>query len=480
VATLAEIAAAHTGLAPGDVEHLVRLVGSWSLLSDLAYSDLLLVVPARDGGVAVLGQVRPNNRATVVGGDLLGAVAPDLAWPGARATVTSGHAHEGMAPVGPGMPVTLLPVGHDGHPIAAIARLQGPLHGLPSASEATYADLFLRFSAMLADGSFPFREADVAGPGLPRVGDGLVVLDAHGVVTHATPNAANALHRLGLYEELEGRRLDDLGVHARGIDRALEFALPVVDEIDRGPDVAILIHCVPVLAGPTVTGAVIVLRDVTDLRRLHRLVLNKDQAIREVHHRVKNNLQTVSSLLRLQARRASDAETATALLEAERRIRSIAVVHEVLSRDATEEVAFAEIVRALVTLVEDSVVAAPAVEITVRGDLGRLDPDVATPVAVVLTELLTNAVQHAFGAEDGTGAIVLELARESGEIRATVRDNGTGLPHGFSLDSTASLGLSIVRDLVRHQLGGTITMGPPAGDGAGTVVVVRVPTERPV
>ena len=95
-----------------------------------------------------------------------------------------------------------------------------------------------------------------------------------------------------------------------------------------------------------VTGGLILLRDVTDIRRRDRLLLSKDATIREVHHRVKNNLQTISSLLRLQARRSVDHATARSRLrEAERRIRSIARVHEVLSHDPGEQVAFGEIVR---------------------------------------------------------------------------------------------------------------------------------------
>ena len=126
----------------------------------------------------------------------------------------------------------------------------------------------------------------------------------------------------------------------------------------------------------------------SDLRQLNRLVLNKEAAVREVHHRVKNNLQTISSLLRLQARRSDEPETRIALQEAERRVRSIAVVHEVLSREPGEEVVFDEIVRSLVLLVEDTVLALHPVEIVVNGELGTLSTDLATPLAVALAELL--------------------------------------------------------------------------------------------
>src|SRR5947209_11033897 len=97
------------------------------------------------------------------------------------------------------------------------------------------------------------------------------------------------------------------------------------------------------------------MRDVTDVRRRVRMLMSKDATIREIHHRVKNNLQTIASLLRLQRRRVANAEARDALAESERRIRSIAIVHETLSRDAGDVVDFNEIVGPLVRVVEESV-----------------------------------------------------------------------------------------------------------------------------
>ena len=224
------------------------------------------------------------------------------------------------------------------------------------------------------------------------------------------------------------------------------------------------------------------LRDVSDVRQLNRMVMNKEAAVREVHHRVKNNLQTISSLLRLQGRRTDQAETRMALQEAERRVRSIAVVHEVLSREPGEEVAFDDITRSIVDLVEDTVLALHPVEIVVNGDLGLLPTDIATPLALALTEVLTNAVEHAFVGfggpdNDHVGVVTLNLSIDTDIATAEIRDNGRGLSEDFSLDVPTSLGLSIVRDLVRAQLAGTMSMeNVPYAEGGGTRVVISVPT----
>ncbi len=481
MATLAELAA-REGLAEAVLDHLARLTTSWSLLADLSFSDLVLMVPGEGAEHwVVMAQVRPNNRSTLVPEDLVGAELAGEDWPLARLALESGQRVTGEARLTEeALPVWCVPVRFDGRVVAVMVRLQGPLTGPSSLYERAYLSVFEQLCDMVADATFPFREDDVAGPGLPRVGDGIILLDAEGRVEFATPNAMGALHRLGVYSPPDGQRLDELGLRVRVVERALEYALPAMEEVDRGHDVGILFHCVPLVRAARVTGALVLVRDVTDVRLLNRVVLSKEAAVREVHHRVKNNLQTISSLLRLQARRTDEPETRTALGEAERRVRSIAVVHEVLSREPGEEVLFDEIVESLVLLVEDTVLALHPVEIVVNGSLGVLDTDLATPLAVALAELLTNAVEHAFvgfGGPDNehVGVVTLSLRREGPEAVVEIRDNGRGLADGFSLEVPTSLGLSIVRDLIRVQLRGSLEMDSlPRSEGGGTRVRVRV------
>ena len=223
--------------------------------------------------------------------------------------------------------------------IAVLLRVSlAPLKGPTSMYERTYLDVFERLADMVAQSAFPYPDEDVGTEEAPRVGDGVVVVDADGRVEFASPNAMNAFHRMGIYAPPEGRRFGDLDIEETAIEWALANGRPVVEEVERRPDVIVLLHCIPLLSHGVVTGAMILLRDVTDVRRLDRLLLSKDAAIREVHHRVKNNLQTISSLLSLQARRVDERAARVALHEAERRVRSISLVHEILSRDPSDQV----------------------------------------------------------------------------------------------------------------------------------------------
>jgi two-component sensor histidine kinase len=290
---------------------------------------------------------------------------------------------------------------------------------------------------------------------------------------------------MGISSNAEGMRLDELGIEENAVRAAYGTLFPVTEEIERRPDVIVLLRCIPLLDDGGVTGSVVLIRDVTQLRRLDRLLLSKDATIREVHHRVKNNLQTISSLLRLQARRLDSAEARAALIEAERRIRAIARVHEILSREAVEQVPFDEIIEDLVRVAADSAHSLQrSVGFTAEGDAGELPAEVATPLAVVLQEILQNAVEHAFeeAADDfGVGApkgtVALTLRNDGRNLDVIVRDDGRGLPPDFSIERSDSLGLSIVSRLVQSQLGGTIEL--VNADGGGTEVRLVVPLQPP-
>jgi len=488
MATPAELARLRTQLTEDQTDHLQRLLGSWSLLADLSFSDLLLVAPVAGAPhgtgpqMVVLGQVRPNNRATVISQDLVGQTVSEQRWELAAEALHTGRLVEGTVydrDLEEDVPVWNVPVRYGNEIIGVMLRIQAPLRGPATLYERIYLDVFERFCDMVADSTFPYPGVEVAVEGTPRVGDGALLVDAEGRVEFTTPNAVNALHRLGVYSPPDGSRFGDLGLETDLLQRSCTSGRPIVEELERRPDAAVLAHCLPLLADGKVTGALILMRDVTDVRRLNRLVLSKDAAIREVHHRVKNNLQTISALLRLQARRTEDGSGRSALLEAERRVRSIAVVHEILSREPGDQVPFSDIVGPLVKMAEDSVVVNQTIEITVDGDLGETTADVATPMAVALAELLQNAVEHAFvdeGVSSEVGHVFLLLRHDATQLIAQVRDDGRGLPEGFDLETTPSLGLSLVRDLIRSQLDGTIEMANvPLSEGGGTVATISVP-----
>jgi two-component sensor histidine kinase len=430
-----------------------------------------------------VGQVRPTTSQTLHLDDLVGHVIDtDERRIVARAWTLGSVVEDEIliARRNERARLVCIPVRWQGELVAVMTRESALTVGRrPGVLERVYVEVFDRLARMIARGEYPFPVDETHMTETPRVGDGVLVLDASARVDYASPNAVNALHRLGLYAGIDGLRLDEAGLDQTAISLAYQTRLPQVEEVGA-EDISVLIRCVPLLDQGAVSGALVLLRDVSDLRRRDRLLMSKDAAIREVHHRVKNNLQTISSLLRIQSRRMGQNEARHALEESERRVRSIAVVHEILSRDTTDEVDFNDILPSLVRMAEDMGTSEHPVRIAYRGEAGRLQASVATPLAVVLNELLQNAAEHARpGSDEARGApselkVDIELTRRDHERGVVVRDDGVGLPPGFSIDATRTLGLSIVRDLVGTQLGGTIAMHT---DG-GTVVELLIPVDH--
>src|SRR6185437_9510941 len=215
------------------------------------------------------------------------------------------------------------------------------------------------------------------------------------------------------------------------------------------------LRAIPIVHDGVRTAALVLLRDVSELRRRERELMTKDATIREIHHRVKNNLQTVAALLRLQARRLpEDAAGRGALEEAVRRVGAIALVHETLSQGLDETVAFDEIAGQSLTMLIEVARRGERVNIRRTGSFGLLRAEDATPLALVLTELLTNAVEHGLGGgQPGRGEVVVSAERDLDQhgqdvLRVQVADDGRGLPAAFE-PTGAGLGTQIVQALVR-------------------------------
>ena len=492
MASLAELVRLHARYDAARITHLQRLVSSWSPIADLCFADMLLFVPlAGEGGrrFVIVGQVRPSTNQTLYRNDYVGEMVDESGRPLIARALRTGELVEGETRVGAideRVRVLAIPVRLNGDVIAVCSRESRPSIGRqPGELERTYLSVFQRFARMIAAGTFPFVTDDVLAEEAPRVGDGAIVVDIEGCVEYASPNAISALHKMGIHANAEGHRFSELGLQATAVHNALTLGVPVTEEIERGPEVTVLLRCLPLIEDGDVTGGLVLLRDISEVRRRDRMLISMDATIREIHHRVKNNLQTISSLLRLQGRRLDSPEAKSAIEESVRRIRSIALVHEILSRETGDDVSFHEIVRPLVRMVEEAVQSPDRpVRFRVEGDAGRVPARVATPLAVVLAELLQNAVDHAFpeeGQRTDEVQVLVHLVNDGKELLVKVADNGVGLPEGFSLESTGGLGLSIVRTLVSSQIEGSIDMRnrtadePPGGSPSGTVCELRVP-----
>lgn len=464
-----------------DIDRLSLIVEEWSLLADLALSDLVLWVPTwNDSGLVAVAQVRPTTAPTVVPEDLVGRFVPRGRYPQLDQAIAYARPvtlRDAQRPHAPSA-LEAFPIRRSGRVIAVLARYASSAPWVAGQLEEIYLLSADNLFAMLVDGLFPEVETGTGSRETPRVGDGVVRLGRDGVVSYASPNAVSALRRLGLATDVVGSSFAALAMRLSHRPGPMDQSLSAVasgqaagrSEIEN-PSAVLLLRGIPLSEGGTRTGALLFLQDVTDLRRRERALISKDATIREIHHRVKNNLQTVAAMLRLQARRATSEEAREALAEAELRVAAIAVVHESLSSEVGEQVNFDEIVDRVIGLVHDL---APAYSETPPiiarvGSWGSLPSDLATPLVMSVSELLHNAVEHAAAS---SVEVVLQRPEAQGALECVVRDDGVGLPDGFVVEQ-AGLGLSIVQSLVTGDLHGTCDV--TGSDSGGTLVRLRVP-----
>ncbi|MBA8795588.1 two-component sensor histidine kinase [Friedmanniella endophytica] len=479
--SMSEVIAEHTQLSADDEAWLRQLVEEWQLLADLSFSDLVLWVPEADENVFwAAAQIRPTTGPTALVDDVVGdliAYSPDHlvteAFLSGQITQTSEGKLQAGIPVG----VHAVPVAREGRVIAVVEQHTNQLAVRSAgALERAYLQTATDLSDMVRTGAFPFpghRPAVVLRPG-----DGFIRLDANGEVVYASPNALSAYRRLGLTADLIDAHLarltDELVPHRGPIDESLESVLSGTRAREAevvAEDAHVLIRSLPLTPDGVHVGAVVLLRDVTDLRSRERELMSKDATIREIHHRVKNNLQTVAALLRMQSRRIESEDARAALRDAMSRVASIAIVHETLSQTFDEVVRFDQVADHILRMVGD--VAAHEGAVTARriGSFGDVSAAVAANLSLVMTELCQNAIEH--GLATGSGEVVVNSWVEGEWLHLQVWDNGRGLPEGFSLQNLRSLGLSIVSNLV-SELGGDFDLGP-RWDGKGTMATVDVP-----
>ncbi len=485
--SLNDLVRAHTDLTDDDVTWLNLLMADWQIIADLSFADLVLWLPDRAGrGFWAGAQMRPTTGPTAYVDDLVGAFFPQ----GRRPLLDSAYERQRVAREGDpewrdDIPVRVeaIPVRHGDRVIAVIGRNTNLLGvRTPSRLELSYLQTATDLTQMIAGGHFPYPGQRSDHVDSPRVGDGFVRIDADGRVTYASPNALSVYRKLGLTGDLAGLDLAEITralvpPRNRPDEETLSAVLAGRSPLDTevgNDDATLIVRSIPLRPTGEHIGALVLLRDVTDLRRRDRELVTKDATIREIHHRVKNNLQTVAALLRLQARRISVPEGRVALEEAVRRVGSIAIVHETLSESFDEEVCFDEVADRLRLMVAEVGSSEAEVRTSRQGSFGTLPAEIATPLAMVLTELLQNALEHAFPeGSAGSGELAVRVQRLVGRLCLTVEDNGVGLHEDFDLDTSTSLGLSIVRTLVESELEGVLEMGPRPG--GGTRVVVDVP-----
>jgi two-component sensor histidine kinase len=336
--------------------------------------------------------------------------------------------------------------------------------------------------------------------------DGSYLVDVRRKVVYMSGIAANLYRAIGILSDIREQSVDSLEpLDADLVEQVFQTQMPI-EKRRESDDGRIWVRTLIPIKMPAMTwqnywqtwswygamarsdedetsAVLVLLHNATEAVRKQRELNVKSAIIQEVHHRVKNNLQTIAAMMRIQARRCETDEARQVLTEAVNRILSMSVIHEFLSQDEHRPINIREVCQRIAAqVVQVAVTPEQQIDIVVDGPNIRLPAGQATPTAMVVNELLLNAMEHGVQQRQ-SGRILIELTDLGSAVRIVVSDDGQGVPPDFDLSTSESLGLQIVRTLVTDDLKGELTIGGQNANGnpdspataLGTKAVVTFP-----
>ena len=431
-----------------DREWLHHLVADWQVIADLSFADLLLLVQNGDGKYVVAEQCRPSTVMTLRGDDVVGDTMPDDMTGELDAAMQSSVVFRStvLRTVGKATVCNVYaPVRHNGKTLGLVVRETNMATRESNGRyESESINAGKQLYEMIPRGQFPYKDSVMSQRHIARVADGFIILTVDGVVRYAAPNAISCFRRLGLLNTMPGQYLSELGTQLLKENDPVPDTLPLVlagkaavdSELNANRS-AVSMRSLPLYDNNGRVGAIILCRDVTELRR-------REQELQE----------------------------------AQRRVQTIAMVHEGLSQTADEVVDFDKVIANLLRMAVDlATMKDQHIEINYMGKFGMMPAQDATPLSLVLTELITNSVEHGFEGRK-EGHITISVGRSGPNLNVVVEDDGSGLGSeeqgGMARSSGSGLGTQIINTFVTNDFGGSVNWEPRREGGTRVVLDMKL------
>lgn len=471
-------------LTEDDVAFLSRLDEGLQFLADISQADAYLCCLRSGGQAEIVAQARPHSILPIYTELLAGKALVPADEPAIFQALTEGRYGSGERVVA-GQSIRVYQQVHpvrapDGRVVAA-ASIETSLFERERQRRRgrVYQQALRQVQEMVLRGELRGIER------LTPIGEheGMLVIDAQHRIRYVSGIAANLYRKMGYGGSLLERCIEELDIDDNShVVEVMEKGECVEKEV-RTQDHAWVKKAIPLIATrrpwlrwlPSqnghrfLEGALLLVSDVTDLRRQEEELQIKVTMIREIHHRVKNNLQTIASLLRMQARRSELEPVRRALNEGISRILSVAVIHEFLAHQDAKVINIRDVGQRIVGQIRESVLdREKRIRLELRGPNIPLPTQQATACALVINELVQNALEHGFENRiDGT--VVVNLQDDGQTVTIHVKDDGRGLPEAFDVTQTNSLGLRIVQSLVQSDLKGSFELNSRDNGVSATV-----------
>lgn len=464
---LRELCEMRTNLNQEDIEKLEKLVGFLPVIADLVKTDVFIDCLTRDPNVAVVvSEAKPSSYTSMYEHTVVGQLALRENEPAVLRTLQIGMETRDLKAITQEKKMVkqiVIPIKNDFNKVIAVLIMEKDITN--DVNQNKNMEILSETAVQLAQTLLNLREKDNEKNIIYHSNDAILMFDENAISTYANPVAQKLYNKLGYKDEIVGMNFVNLVLNGIHFDKMIEGKESSISEIEVGN------LCLQVKYGVTScnddsVGLIMLIKDITDVKEKDKELVLKSVAIREIHHRVKNNLQTIASLLRLQSRRIEDEAAKEMFRESISRILSIAVTHEVLARNGLDDVdiktILCEIKKSIVNL---GLEFSGNITVEIMGDSFMVNSEKATSIALVVNELLQNCLEHGFcNRQSGQIQVVIQKGIMYSNI--SILDDG----QGFDVEKVLknNLGLDIVKSIVKEKLKGNINI---ESDSQGTKVV---------
>lgn len=435
-------------LLASDIKKIEQVSEMVTMLSNILNVDVFIDCPTKDKNNALVVFHAKPDKNSLYSKDISGEIATSLKEPAVFRTFLTGlpsRHYKAITQEEQQVFQNVIPIFNDSKEIIGVIIVE---------YSGVYKEQF-DFDAFNSTTLKLLNELDTSRTSIPDfIKDGIVVFNSEGILTYINKIAKEIYEVLGYSTTFVGERFQNIVLTKTSINEILTKKIEGI-EISISNLLLNISYFTTFLEGNN-KNVIMVIRDVTKERTREQELVLKSMVIKEIHHRVKNNLQTIVSLLRLQMRRVQNQGLKKILNETINRILSIAIMHEILSENGIDSLSIKTIIQQLYkNFFENNIDKNKKIEFNIRGDDFVLISDKATSVALVITELIQNALHYAF-VDREEGEIRIEIEKNPFFSKITVSDNGVGMNEQKYREH--SLGLMIVERLVVDKLKGSFEL----------------------
>ncbi|MCM3761957.1 sensor histidine kinase [Alkalihalobacillus oceani] len=462
-----ELCLNYTNLSAEDIEVIQGVAANLQLIADLNKANIFIDCLTKEGQHAiVVAEASPATALPVYENPVVGKFAYEAFEPAVFNTLRTGKPmfqNRALTQEGRTVEQSVVPL------LGPRGRVIGTVIMEKASEELHYQQKVKALSEANETLSEMLIGITEQQPILPEVmEDSIFFINDQGELFYTNRPAINLIHEIG-GEGKVGNRLTDYFPEVAAIledeEEVLVSEIPILDQIFQ-------VKKIPLTQLDHDKSAIVILKNITELREKERELLVKTVTLREVHHRVKNNLQTVASLLRLQMKRGLPEESKVYFAESLNRITSIAAVYEIILANSNVDVVdlYQLVEKIGNALVGEAEREEKKIELSYSGIPVQIESSKAVTIALIINELIQNCVKHAFDGMD-KGQVDVTFTREGDRFLIRVTDDGKG----FAPEARSSLGLDIVTMLIEHDLAGEFSIRQME---AGTVATVDIPLNR--